>query len=216
MKPLLEKSILTKSALFGFSEFLAMIYLQADLTLLSILAGKHDTGLYSPASSLVNALFIIPATVFNMVVPILVRQSTTIPQILNKSLQRLSVGFLGLGILMAFVIFGIGGEVLRLFLGDKFIISSIILKILSPLLIFKSLGFGWAAFLIAVGWQNRRLVPQAISAVINVLANLLFIPKYGIVGAALVYVVSEFILSLGYGALVIQWQTHTKKSLFNS
>jgi O-antigen/teichoic acid export membrane protein len=73
---------------------------------------------------------------------------------------------------------------------------------MSPLLFFKSLGFGWAAFLVATGRQNQRLVPQVVSAVLNVGLNLWLIPRLGIPGVALIYMVSEIVLTIGYGFLV--------------
>ena len=57
----------------------------------------------------------------------------------------------------------------------------------------------------AVGWQKYRLTPQAISAIANVILNLYFIPQFGVVGVASVYVVSEIVLTTGYIAQSARW-----------
>ncbi len=57
----------------------------------------------------------------------------------------------------------------------------------------------------AVGWQNRRLIPQAASAAVNVFFNLWAIPHLGLAGVAMVYVASEIILAIGYAGLVRWW-----------
>lgn len=104
---------------------------------------------------------------------------------------------------------------ISLVLGQKYKATGEILLILSPILFLKSLGFGMAAFLVAVGWQNRRLLPQAMSAGLGVLLNLLIIPFYGIYGTAWVYIASEMFLTLGYGLLLLIWiskQTRTSSS----
>lgn len=190
---------------YGLSDFLALIYMQADVSLLTLLAGSSAAGLYSPASGLVNALFVIPSTVFLISVPILSRQYINQPRRLPNSLKWLTFGFLGLGLLLTLFVGGTGGWILRVLLGPKYLLTSALLGLLSPLLFFKSLGFAWAAFLVAVGWQKQRLIPQAVSAAVNVLVNLWAIPRLGIPGVALVYVLTELILAIGYGLLVMKW-----------
>ena len=98
-----------------------------------------------------------------------------------------------------------GGWIVRVLLGQQYLVSSVLLGILSPLLLFKSLGFGLAALLVVVGWQKQRLLPQAVSAAANILLNLWAIPRLGVAGVAMVYVASELILALGYAGLVLRW-----------
>jgi Na+-driven multidrug efflux pump len=48
-------------------------------------------------------------------------------------------------------------------------------------------------------------MPQFISAVLNIGANILFLPVYGVVAVAWVYVISELILTLGYIWITLRW-----------
>jgi O-antigen/teichoic acid export membrane protein len=115
------------------------------------------------------------------------------------------VGFTILGIILAFGIWIAGPFLSELLLGDSYKTTGQLLRILSPILFLKSLSFACAAFLVAVGWQIRRLIPQAISAAANILLNLLVIMTLGIIGVALVYVVSEVILLIGYLWISAMW-----------
>ena len=62
----------------------------------------------------------------------------------------------------------------------------------------------FAAMLVAVGWQSRRVVAQAVAAALNIGLNLLVIQRYGIVSVALVYVITEWVLLGGY--LLLLWR----------
>ena len=196
-------SVLKMAIPYGLSDFLVLIYMQADVTLLTIMRGSEAAGLYSPASGLINALFIIPSSIYQLTIPILAREFKTNSYLSRRSIQRLSVGFLVLGIILALGVGLFGGLIIRFLLGPKFYITSSLLTILSPLLFIKSLGFAWAAILVTVGWQKRRLIPQAISAISNVILNILTIPLFGLTGVAMVYLISEIILSAGYGGLAL-------------
>ena len=200
-----NRAVLRTAALFGLSEFLAVVYMQADVSMLSILSGSTAAGLYSPASGFVNALFVIPSSVFMIAVPALSRQFASEPTRLPGSILRVSLGFLALGLVLSGGMVLAGGWLIRLLLGSHYLVTSALVVILAPLLLFKSLGFGWAAVLISVDWQKQRLFPQALSAGLNVLLNLWAIPHLGVPGVAVVYTVSEFILALGYGGLVLLW-----------
>jgi len=210
--PAKDLKIMNESFPYAVSELLVLVYLQADVVLVSLLSGSSAAGVYSPASSLVNALFIIPNSIFLIILPILSRQFISLPEKLYHSIRGINLGFLGLGIILAISTFLLGGWVIRLILTDQYIVSSALVKILSPLLFFKSLCFGWAAFIVAVGWQRQRLIPQAISAGVNVVANLIIIPRIGVPGVATAYIASEAVLALGYAGLVIMWFIQNNKT----
>jgi polysaccharide transporter, PST family len=195
-----------ESISFGLSDLLSTIYLQADITLLALILGnKTSVGLYSPASGLINALFVIPTAGFSIMVPILTRLvDGEFTNIRNKvRLMFLSFAFVGA---ILSIIIALGGVLVTQFLlGDAYLITGDLLVWMSPILFLKSLSFASAAFLVAVGWQKKRLIPQFISAITNVSLNLVFIPLFGIWGVATVYVISEVILAIGYMVTTIRW-----------
>ena len=197
--------IFRKTFPYGVSEFLALIYAQADVSLLAFLAGKTATGIYSPASGLVNALFVIPNAGFMLAVPRLSALTAQNPQRLKSFVLRLHVGFFLLGCALSALV-GLGGKwIIDLLLGSKFEMTGTLLLVLSPILVFKSMEYLYAAIFVAVGWQKLRLIPQAVSAGVNILLNLVAIPLFGVYGVAVVYSLSELLLLLGYGYLAFRW-----------
>jgi len=200
-----NRQVLANTVDYALSELLVVVYMQADVTILNLMTNSQTTGFYSSASGLVNALFIIPATVFNLIIPNLARRLMAEPARFNQAAGKALLGFLGLGLVLAVGIGLFGGWLLRLLLGSQYNVSSVILTMLSPLLLFKSLSYGFAAIILAVGWQKQRLIPQAVSALSNVLANIWIIPLFGVVGVTMVYIGSEFLLTIGYAGLVYWW-----------
>ena len=67
------RTVLTESLPFGLSEFLSLIYTNIDVTILAWMAGTTAVGLYSPASGIIHALFVIPNAMFTVMVPMMTR-----------------------------------------------------------------------------------------------------------------------------------------------
>lgn len=206
-----HSAILKQAVPYGLSDFLTLVYFQADIFLLTLLKGSEVTGLYAPASGLINALFVIPAAVYNLTIPMLVHKMAVDKTTFNRLVVKVMLGFLVLGLGLGVGVGLFGGWILRLLLGPSYAIASVLLAILSPILFLKSLSYGFAAVILAIGWQRQRLLPQGISATYNILANLWIIPILGAVGVSMVYVASEFVLVVGYGGLVIKWAWSSKK-----
>jgi O-antigen/teichoic acid export membrane protein len=91
-----------------------------------------------------------------------------------------------------------GPTLTTLLLGPDYTASGELLKILSINITFKSISLACISVLTAIGWNRTRLFAQLLSAIINVLLNLLIIRTFGLRGVAWVYVISECILMLGY------------------
>ena len=193
------------AAPYGLSELMALIYLQVDVTMISIILGKEATGIYAPAVGIIAALFVLPNVIYLAFIPRLSR-------ILGESLAgffrwaggMMSV-FLLLGIALTTAV-AIGGEwVVVTLLRQAFAESGQILTLLSPILLFKSLSFGFGAILVSIGWQRFRLIPQAVASIVAIGVNLWAIPNFGVRGAAWVYLLGELVLMVGYGLIVIVW-----------
>jgi O-antigen/teichoic acid export membrane protein len=198
--------ILKAAQPFAFSEILSIIYMQVDTTLLSLIKNQTAAGIYSPVSNLINALFIIPSSVHLYSLPILARAYK------NNNLQnyitltsKLLLGLFILGIIMTAGIGLLGGRLVVILLGDAYALAGTVIVILSPLLFMKSMEFGFVTNIIAMGKQGSRLIPQAISAILNIVLNIWAIPRFGETGAATAYVISELFLFAGYGSVFYFW-----------
>lgn len=197
-------SIIKESLPFALSDLFALIYVQADTTIIALTLSKDAVGLYAPASSLINALFVIPNAGFLVAVPILTRTLKTNEQSSRQLLKSISIIFPMVGIILWAFIRNVS-KLMPLVLGPSYSASVPLLEILSPILFLKSCSFAAAAVLIAIGWQRQRAYIQAATAVVNVVLNFLSVYRFGVRGVAIVYVISEIFLLAGYAVLVIWW-----------
>ena len=181
-----------------------MISLQAGINLLTLLQGKVMAGIYSPALSVINALFIIPSSVYTFSIPTLSRTYHETPQMLPAAARKLLAGITLMGIVLFAGVGLLGDDLVRLLLGAEYETTGQLITMLSPVLLLKCLEFGLASVIVALNKQKERIFPQMIAAVMNVGLNLWLIPLYGVFGAARVYVISEVVLFLGYGIIVFR------------
>jgi O-antigen/teichoic acid export membrane protein len=203
--PIAWTATLRASIPFTLSDLLTSIYVQADVVLAALLLDTRSVGVYSPASSIVNALFVLPNAIYIVLIPVFVTR-LKIERTLPAIWVRLTLGGLGvLGMLLMLAV-ALGAPLLPKILGASFAASVPLLIVLSPILFAKSVNYGLAAVLVAAGRQTSRVVVQAFSAFVNVSLNLLMIPYLGISGVAIVYVISEVVLLIGYMILVWLWR----------
>jgi O-antigen/teichoic acid export membrane protein len=202
------RQTLRETVPFAVSIALANIYAQADVTIVAASLGKTASGMYAPAITLARTLFLIPASFYGVMLPILSQAYRQQP----SSVRPLAGRFLGWSAIMG-VVLGLGTAALahpivRLIYGEQYTQSGDVLVVLSWVLAFRCLSFGLAAVIVAVGWQGRRNVIQAIAASFNVGVNILIVGLYGIIGVSWVYVATELLLVAGHLLLLARWYRH--------
>ena len=194
---------------YALSEFLALALMRLDVIIVAFALGNYSVGLYSPAVSIVNALFFIPLSVYMVMVPSLSHLFESDLLQAWKSSKRFTLLLSVVGGLSSILLFVCADWVVAL-LGESFAGSGVILRILSVILLLKSLSFAMAGILVAGGRQSQRVIIQAIAVVLGTLLNLAVVFRFGINGVAVVFVITELILFLGYMGLVRRFRIETK------
>jgi len=189
---------------FLLSEALAVVYASIDLTIVAIMLGESASGLYAPAITLVNALFIIPNVVYTVMVPVITQAYTRGRGQIRSLSMGLVLGLSVLGLAMSLTVFVLASPIIALLYDAAFSASADVLTILSAVLFFKSISYALAAILTAIDRQRDRVIVQAIVALTNVAVNLVIVQRYGVLGVASVYVLTEALLCLGYAIFVFK------------
>jgi O-antigen/teichoic acid export membrane protein len=196
---------LRKAFPYAGSEFLAAAAMRVDVLIIALILGKGAAGLYSPAVGIINALFLIPAALYIVMVPVLtslfaenVRQGW-----LTTARATGVAAVVGLGLAAAMLL---GAGPLVSLLGESFRGSKELLQLMSVILFLHSLTFMMAAVLVAAEQQSRRMVMQALAVGSNVVLNLALLPVLGVVGAAWAYIASEIVLLGGYAWLIYRFR----------
>ncbi len=192
-------SILTKETLqevisgslpYGILGVLGLIYFKIDAILLSYLRNSYEVGIYGVAYRFLEAIVFIPASVATASFPILANlHSSNISEVkklywkIFKLLFKLSILCLVLFIIVIPIL-------IRAFL-PQYSDSIAAILILSFTIPFMFIHIPGAVVLLSTDKYLKPVIYLSIFTVaFNILANFIFIPEFGYIGASFVTVVS--------------------------
>lgn len=185
---------------------LNLIYLRADIFILSLYKSAEDVGFYSAAYKIIDFLTAFPYMLLGLVLPMLTlawseKNSEHFKEISQKTFDFLNI--------LAFPIVA-GGIILAkplmiLFAGKEFMSSGEIFQILLLALgmIFPATIFTHA--IIAIGKQKSMLWGFGASAILTLAGYILLIPKFSYFGAAWMTVFSEGLILFWSAAMVFKY-----------
>ena len=195
--PLETSSVLKKSAIFNAYGFLGNLYDRFDVVLLSKLAGNFATGIYSVAYRALGMTQIFGYGVLYALLPSLSRGSW------EKSQQQQIERAMGLLISASFVIIlatmVYAGPVVRLLLGPSYAESAVAVKILIWAVSFRFLNYCFNIVLLATGQERVFVATAAVCLAVNLVGNLVFIPKYSWWAAAIITIITDLVSAVKNG-----------------
>jgi len=164
---------------------LALLLIRADTVLIRNLSTDAQTGLYAAATQWSEFVSFLPlavqALMLQSAAPLWAAgEAASIARLLGTALRYVAIGAGGL-LLIAFVF---AAPILRLYFGPEFAAAAPALRILVPGMFFFSLARVMWPVLQAVGQTRGLVVVMAGAVVVNVSLDVLLIPAWGSVGAA--------------------------------
>ncbi|MEA3272909.1 MAG: flippase [Patescibacteria group bacterium] len=179
---------------FALAGIFVKIYSYIDTVLLSYLKGDLAVGWYSIPIKLTLAFQFIPMALVASLYP-------TLSYYFKESRARLRVTFeKGMRYLILVAVplaFGIGilaDKIILSLYGADFSPSIIPLQILAVGLVFAFLSFPVGSLLNACNKQKVQTIILGLTMVVNIVLNLILIPRYGVIGASITALVSYFFL----------------------
>lgn len=177
--------------------FLLLDY-QADAVLISLLLSEADLGYYTAAQTILLAFNLMPLAIRSALYPLMSRYYHEAPDklvVLNDKVNRY---LMGLALPLAAGVTLLAGPITRLVFGPAFTPAVAVLQIAIWAIIFLFLNVPHARLLLIYGRQRQAAWLLALSTGLNVVLNLIFIPLWGITGAAVARVLSSFGLYLAF------------------
>lgn len=176
------------------SQVACQIYVSSDTTMLGILLGDYEVGIYSGASKIYNMLRTLLATFVTVLLPRLSFCSNDRKEY-DDLLKKTIGGYLAVVVPCAVGIFLIGDDIIELLLGSEYLNASASLKLLSIALVFSTMGsFIANSVLVVYKRENKILYATIIGAIVNFVANIFLIPTGGATAAAMTTLLSEVIV----------------------
>ena len=170
------------------------IYTSSDITILGIIKGDHQVGLYSTAVKIYTLVNTLIASIAWVVMPQLSTHFAKgnyneINRLLKYSLSFILV--LGLPCVCGIEI--IAPQIIGWIAGEAYVDAALSLRLLGIALLCSFAG-GWIGnmTLIPAGRERICLRVSVVSAIINIVLNLILIPLWGLNAAALTTVIAEF------------------------
>lgn len=170
-----------------------LVYMRIDLVMIGNMLGNKEVGIYSAAVKISEIWFFIPLSIVNTLFPIIIKSKNISDKIYYSRIQKLLVLMAWLSIVIAILMSFMSGFVINLLFGKEYIQASSILIIHIWSGVPVCLGLASGAWFTAENLQIIHFYRTIIGAIVNVILNMLLIPKFGASGAALATVVSYFI-----------------------
>lgn len=181
---------------FALAAIFARVYSYIDSILLSKLMGDKEVGWYSIPYKITYAFQFIPSALVAVLYP---KFSEYFVQDKNKLVYTLERGIKYLLIIVFPIVFGISilaKDIVLSLYTSEYLNSILPLKILLVGLIFSFISFPLGAFLNACNKQVSQTVIVFFIMLINIISNLILIPRLGVVGAAISALIGNFCLVL--------------------
>lgn len=194
-----------------------MLFKIMDKTMLGIFSGMEEVGYYENAEKISQA----PTTVLTALGVVMLPRMSNLYQNNDEknagaTLEK-SISFaMFASIAMAFGLIAIGQDFTTLFLGNGFQRSGILTQILSITII--SLAWGnvlRTQYLIPKEYDKEYAISAFVGAGVNLIANLILIPRLAAIGACIGTVLAEISVVI-YQTIVVHDKLPIKRYLFNT
>lgn len=208
-RPALIAPILKTAWPFGLLGLMGIINLNTDILMLGWMRSPEEVGYYAAAQKIILLLYILPTLLASSVFPQLARLAHTEPSAAKTLLEKSLALVIGAAIPIAALGIFFGGLIVPFLFGSEYLPAVTTFKILiaTVLIVFPSSVLGNAIF--AFDAQKSFALFVAVSALGNVFFNALFIPRWGIEGAAASTILTQLITN----ALI--WRKMKSLSKFN-
>ena len=169
------------------------LYVTLDRTILGALASTRDVGIYDQALKLINILLTLVTSLGSVMLP---RVSNLLATGDDKAVNKMhELSFLIYNLVIFPIIAGmliVNDDFVQFFLGQDFQDARYAIAIM----IFRMFFIGWTnimgiQMLIPHNKNKEFMISTTVPAILSVGLNLLFLPKLGYIGAAIVSVLTE-------------------------
>lgn len=192
------KVLLKDSWPLVFSGLAVAVYMRIDQIMIKEMLGDKEVGLYSAAVRLSEVWYFIPVIITNSFAPAIMNARKISDELYKIRLQRLCTVMVWLAIFIAIITTFFSEILINMLYGQAYYAATNVLAIQAWGGVFVFLGVASGVFYTAENYTRKTLYRILLGAVLNVLLNLIMIPLYGIYGAAIATVVSQFAANLVY------------------
>ena len=176
---------------FAASGVMITAYMRIDQIMLRDMLGESELGIYAAALTLVQAWNIIPATLVTSLAPFIARKKARGEAEYRDALVIIFRFFA----IVAFVASGLTALaspfIVGLLYGAQYRSSALVLSLLVFVIVFVFQGMAQSLWVVNDNVRIVNLLATSLAALVSIVANLVLIRKFGIMGAVCSYLLAQ-------------------------
>ncbi|TSC91142.1 MAG: polysaccharide biosynthesis protein [Parcubacteria group bacterium Gr01-1014_2] len=189
------KNVLKVSLPVAASILFTAIYIRTDALMLSLMKPQADVGIYRLAAKILETIVFFPALLVELTMPsfsALAQTSGLFNRIFKKTFNILFL----MAIPVVAGLFLFAEPIVLILGGEEFISSAAPLRIMALVVGMVFLNNLGGKALIALEFQKAGMWIYLSGAVLNIISNLIVIPRYSYIGASLTTLMTEIIVTV--------------------
>jgi len=188
----LAKYLLKHSWPLAFSAVLVSVYMKIDQIMVENYLGTGALGIYSTVVSLSESWYFIPVAIVTSVFPAIMNAKRDDPERYIKRLQNMYDIMVWISLSVAVFMTFASPIIYHIVYKPEFWDAAHVLSVHVWAGLFVFLGSASGQYLIAEGYTKLSMLRTGMGAIVNIILNIIWIPKYGIMGAALATLIAYF------------------------
>ncbi|HEY1195885.1 flippase [Flavobacterium sp.] len=194
------KELLKQAWPLIMSGIIIMMYMRLDQIMIGEMLGEKGVGLYSVSTRFTELWYFIPTVFVTSFFPkILEKFNIDVEDYKKVCLKLLKLLFIISFLISIFFTF-FSGFIINLLYGEKFEMAVFALQISIWTGVFVFWGVAAGNMLVIENLNKHNLIKSVQGLLLNIILNLILIPRYGIDGAAVATLLSQFYASYLYYA----------------
>jgi len=185
--------LLKESLPLAFALLFSSIYFKIDQNMLGYFRASDEVGLYGSVFRIVEIMIIFPQAFTMILLPIFSRLYLDSKEKLGKIYKQIIKLMFIVSLPMCFSIMFFSKTISGMF-GDDFVKGAPILNILIWSICLIFMNFILLMLLTAIGKQKVNAISNAVCVFVNVILNIIFIPIWGGIGAAITTILTECVV----------------------
>lgn len=185
------KTLLKESLPLIFSGFAILIFMKIDQVMLGQMIGNNEVGIYSAAVRISEIWYFIPGAIVSSVAPSIYAAKEKSESLYYQRIGHLLSLMTCISLAIALPMTFLSDKIIMVMFGSGYIEAGAILAVHIWTSLFVFMGLATSPWFIAEGLNHVSLGKTLFGAILNIILNLLLIPKYAGLGAAIATIISQ-------------------------
>lgn len=203
--------VLRESYHFIISGLMVAVYSQMDKIMIGGYLGDEEVGYYTTANIISSMWLFIPIAIINSFQPLILElKSDGNEELYERRLEQLYSVVIWMCIIFSILVCTFSKTIVQILYGNAFIKSANTLRICIWYELFAVIGTARGIWILAEEKNKYVKYYLGIGTIVNIVFNFLWIPKFGINGAAFATLITQVVTSLIAPLIFKETRKHTQ------